>query len=95
VVALESSKQRAKEMYPEVEDKNRQQMRAYREMPEEELFRHEWVRVTIGPEDLPGYKAPRVTCAACGEGINFQREVVREGRTLCRACAGESYYQPL
>ncbi len=95
VVALESSKQRAKEMYPEVEDKNRQQMRAYREMLEEELFRHEWVRVTIGPEDLPGYKAPRVTCAACGEGINFQREVVREGRTLCRACAGESYYQPL
>lgn len=95
VVALESSKQRAKAMYPEVEDKNRQQMRAYREMPEEELFRHEWVRVTIGPEDLPGYKAPRVTCAACGEGINFQREVLREGRTLCRACAGESYYQPL
>src|SRR2546426_9628130 len=38
VAAKESSKQRAREMYPEIQDKNEQQMRAYREMPEEELF---------------------------------------------------------
>src|SRR5437764_12394647 len=31
VVARESSKQRAREMFPEMEDKNQQQMRAYRE----------------------------------------------------------------
>src|SRR5580698_8284509 len=31
VVALESSKQRARELYPEIENKNLQQMRAYRE----------------------------------------------------------------
>ena len=68
-------------------------MRAYREMPDEELFAVQWVTVSIGPEDLPGFKAPRVHCEACGEGINFRREVVREGKTLCRACAGEAYYQ--
>jgi hypothetical protein len=28
----------------------------------------------------------------CGEGINFRREVRRDGKVLCRACAGESYY---
>jgi formylmethanofuran dehydrogenase subunit E len=95
VIARESARQRARELYPEVENQNRQQMRAYREMPDEELFRIEWVRVTLGPEDLPGYKAPRAVCAECGEGINFRREVVREGRTLCRSCAGERYYQPL
>jgi formylmethanofuran dehydrogenase subunit E len=95
VVARESSKQRARELYPEIESKNQQQMRAYREMPEEELFLIQWVRVAIGPQDLPGYKAPRVICAECGEGVNFQREVVRDGRTLCRACAGERYYDPL
>src|SRR5437879_2313749 len=88
VVARESAKQRARELYPEIQNKNQQQMRAYREMPEEELFHIQWVRVSIGPEDLPGYKAPRVVCAECGEGINFKREVVRDGRTLCRACAG-------
>jgi formylmethanofuran dehydrogenase subunit E len=53
------------------------------------------VRVSIGVEDLTEYKAARVMCAQCGEGINFKREVVREGRTLCRACAGERYYEPL
>src|SRR5580700_6461242 len=33
VVARESSKQRARELYPEIESKNQQQMRAYRELP--------------------------------------------------------------
>jgi formylmethanofuran dehydrogenase subunit E len=95
VVAKESSKQRAKELYPEMLDKNAQQMRAYRELPEAELFDIEWVRVRLGPEDMPGYKAPRVVCAECGEGINFKREVLRDGKTLCRACAGERYYERL
>ncbi len=95
VVANESSKQRAKELYPEILNKNAQQMKAYREMPESELFEHHWVRVKIGPEDMPGYKAPRVICEGCGEGINFQRQVVQEGKTLCRSCAGERYYEPL
>jgi formylmethanofuran dehydrogenase subunit E len=94
VVAKESSKQRAREMYPEIQSKNLQQLRAYREMPDDELFEHQWVRVRINPEDLPGFKAPRIACAECGEGINFKREVVRDGRTLCRACAGERYYEP-
>src|SRR5579872_3942489 len=76
IAARESSKQRAREMYPEIANKNQQQMRAYREMPDEELFDVQWVRVSIGPEDLPGYKAPRVICEECGEGINFKRELV-------------------
>jgi formylmethanofuran dehydrogenase subunit E len=95
VAARESSKERAREMYPEISEKNQQQMRAYRELPDEELFETAWVRVPIAPEDLPGYKAARVICADCGEGINFRREVVRDGRVLCRACAGESYYSAL
>ena len=95
VAARESAKDRARQLHPEIENRNRQQMAAYREMTEEELFTAEWVRISIGPEDLPGYKAPPVTCEECGERVNFRREVVREGRTLCRACAGERYYQPL
>ncbi len=95
VAARESSKQRAREMYPGIPDKNQQQMRAYREMSDADLFDVAWVRVSIGPEDLPGYKAPRVVCDQCGEGVSFKREVLREGRTLCRACAGERYYHPL
>ena len=95
VVARESSKQRARELYPEISNKNAQQMRAYREMPDEELFQTQPVRVHLGPEEFPGYKAERVICAACGEGINFKREVIRDGRTLCKSCAGERYYELL
>jgi formylmethanofuran dehydrogenase subunit E len=95
VVAREISKQLARELYPEVTDKNQQQMRAYREMPDEDLFSIQWVRVALGPEEFPGYKGERRTCEVCGEGINFKREVLRDGRVLCKACAGERYYTPL
>ena len=94
VAARESCEQRARELHPEIADKNPQQMQAYREMPDEELFRSQWVRVTFGPEDFPATKAERALCAECGEGINFRREVVRDGRTLCKACAGERYLRP-
>ena len=95
VVALESSKQRASEMFPEITGRNAQQMRAYREMPDDELFRSQWVRVKLGPEEFPGFKGERAICAQCGEGINFKREVVRDERVLCKSCAGERYYEPL
>jgi formylmethanofuran dehydrogenase subunit E len=95
VVALESSKDRAREMYPGIEKKNEQQMLAYRNMPESELFSTEWVKVSLGPEEMPGYKAGRITCDVCGEGINFNREVIQNGKTLCKGCAGERYYEKL
>ena len=95
VAATESSKALAKSMHPELESKNQQQMAAYREMRDEDLFDVQEVRVELPPEEFPGYKAERIVCAQCGEGINFKREVVRDGKTLCRACAGESYYTPL
>ena len=95
VSALESSKQRAKEMYPDICNKNEQQIRAYREIPANELFDSQWVRVSIAPEEFPGYKGVRRACAECGEGINFERFTERDGQTLCLACAGARYYTPL
>jgi formylmethanofuran dehydrogenase subunit E len=92
VVARESSKDRARSMFPEL-DKEQGQQRAYRAMPDEELFETQRVRVEVAPEDLPGFKGPRVVCTECGEGINFKREVVVDGRMLCRACAGARYYE--
>ncbi|MFB3829511.1 MAG: FmdE family protein [Bryobacteraceae bacterium] len=94
VVARESAKETARKMHPGICSRNEQQMRAYREMPEEDLFETQWVRVRLGPEELPGFKAPRAVCEQCGEAVNFRREVAREGRVLCRACAGERYYEP-
>jgi formylmethanofuran dehydrogenase subunit E len=96
IVALETSKARARELYPSL-DKNAQQMKAYRELPDEDLFTTEWVRVPLPPSEFPGYKGERVACARCGEGINFDRFIERNGERLCLACADPTtlYYQPL
>lgn len=93
VCAKESSKALARQLHPEIESKNQQQMLAYREMATSDLFTEQWVKVTLPAEDLPGYKGERIVCETCGEGINFHREVLRDGKTLCRACAGECYYE--
>jgi formylmethanofuran dehydrogenase subunit E len=93
VCAKESSKQRARDMFPEM-GKEAGQQKAYAVLPDEELFETTWCAVEVPAEDLPGFKGPRVVCAQCGEGINFKREVVVDGRTLCRSCAGARYYRP-
>jgi formylmethanofuran dehydrogenase subunit E len=95
IAAKESSKALARSMHPEIESKNQQQMLAYREMAEDDLFTKQWVKVELPAEEFPGYKGERIVCTECGEGVNFHREVTRDGRALCRACSGERYYQIL
>jgi formylmethanofuran dehydrogenase subunit E len=102
IAALESSKARARELYPHIENKNEQQMHAFRELPDADLFSEQWVRVSLHPRERPGYKSSRITCDQCGEGINYDREVVIPSsvgapQTLCLACAfpESRYYQPL
>jgi formylmethanofuran dehydrogenase subunit E len=95
IAAKESSKALARSMHPEVESKNQQQMLAYREMKDDDLFTAQWVKVELPAEELPGHKGDRVVCAQCGEGISFRREVQRDGRVLCRGCGGDGYYSPL
>lgn len=94
VAAREDSKALARSLHPELSDKNQQQMLAYRELSDEQMFQAQWVRVPLPPEEFPGYKGERIVCECCGEGINFRREVRRDGRVLCRGCAGENYYEP-
>src|SRR5713226_1162039 len=95
IAAKESSKTLARQMHPEIADKNQQQMLAYREISDADLFTMQWVKVDLPPEEFPGYKGERAVCEACGEGINFRREVHQKEKVLCRACAGERYYEPV
>ncbi|MEK6286076.1 MAG: FmdE family protein [Acidobacteriota bacterium] len=95
VVALDSSREAADCAFPEIENKYQRQLRAYKLLPDEELFKLESVRVSLPPQDQPGRPVSRVLCDECGEGINDRREVLHDGRTICRACAGEAYYSRL
>jgi formylmethanofuran dehydrogenase subunit E len=88
VAALDAARWLASAWWPSEPDPRRRQMLAYRALPDADLLAVVPVRVR------PAWFAPRVRvfCARCGEGVHYRREVVREGRLLCRACAGESYY---
>jgi formylmethanofuran dehydrogenase subunit E len=92
IVALETSRDLARLRFPAVENKSLQQQLAYRELTDEELFHSQWVTVDLPATEIPGFKGPRVTCAQCGEGINFSRYVTRPGpggqpTLLCLTCA--------
>jgi len=87
VVALENTRELAQELYPHLEMKSRQQLLAYRELQDEQLFHEQWVRVTIDPADLPGRSGDRVLCQRCGEGVNFGRFSIVNGESLCFTCA--------
>jgi formylmethanofuran dehydrogenase subunit E len=95
VIAVESSRELAKQLFSHLPTKKEQQLEAYKTLPDERLFRWQRVRVRLPDADKPGHPLNRVLCDECSEGINDHREVLREGRTLCRACAGERYYEIL
>jgi formylmethanofuran dehydrogenase subunit E len=95
IVALESSRQLADLLHPEIEDKYERQMRTYREAAEEELFDTTEVEVHVRAKDLPGHPRSRLICHKCGEGVNDGREISLPDRiTLCRPCVYGTYYQP-
>ncbi|HYE73912.1 MAG TPA: FmdE family protein [Blastocatellia bacterium] len=93
VVALESSRDLAKQRFPELPTKKEQQLAAYKTLPDKDLFKFERVQVSLPDADRPGHPLSRVMCDKCGEGINDRREVVVDNQTLCRGCAGEKYYE--
>ncbi len=87
IAALDSSREAARRLYPHLESESLKQKKAYRELPDHELFREQWVRVPIASTDLPGKRGERVICARCGEGVNFSRFAHVGGEQLCLSCA--------
>jgi len=69
------------------------QMQAYQFMPEEEMFMVQDVFLNIPIEQIVSRPGMRVNCDVCEEEIMNEREILRHGLTLCRACAGDGYYR--
>ncbi len=95
VVVLESARELAATHAPAGLPKDEAQLIAYKEMPADEVYALQEVRVHISQCDLPGHPLRRVVCARCGESINDCREVMAGEEVLCRACAGGAYYEPV
>jgi formylmethanofuran dehydrogenase subunit E len=71
------------------------QLAAYQVMPVEELLCARPVALALDLAALISRPGLRVACAGCGEEIMNGREVLRDGRPLCRGCAGDAYYRAL
>ena len=95
VIASEESRQKAKEYFPELENKYEAQLEAYKIMPDDDLFDVMEVQVRVKPEDMPGRPLRRTRCDSCGEYVQDMREVHRDGKVLCRPCAASGYYKPV
>ncbi len=70
------------------------QLHAYQVMPASELLTVREVRLVVSVDKIVSRPRVRAACDACGEEIINEREVIRDGRTLCRGCAVEPYYVP-
>ena len=92
ITCREESRELAKKYSPDIEGKYKQQLEAYRVMPEEELFKIEQVKIKIPECDMPGRPMKRVQCDGCGDWVQDCREVEVDGKTLCQSCAHGRYY---
>ncbi len=69
------------------------QMQAYQTMPDEEMLTYQEIFLNTSVEEIVSRPGMRVNCSMCGEEIMNERETRQNGFTLCRACAGDSYYR--
>ena len=71
------------------------QLRAYQIMPLDVLFNVLDVQLNTPLDAIISQAGIRTNCEECGEEIINERELTHTGRTLCRSCAGQSYYSPV
>ena len=77
---------------PEAVNRWEAQLVGYQLLPAGEMFDAREVALRTPIEAIISRPGRKALCEVCGEEIMNEREVVQDGATLCRACAGASYY---
>jgi formylmethanofuran dehydrogenase subunit E len=95
IVCREEARELAPLYAPGAIDEKLQKLRAYEVMPEDVLFSIVPVRVDVPAHELPGPSRFKAACAACGVVVRDRKEVIRDGRVLCRPCACGTYFHPV
>ena len=93
IVSTETSRTLVAQYAPEITDPRRQSIEGYQRMPDAVLFDIQAVTVDLPEDALPGPPRMHAVCGQCGQMVRDGREIVREGRILCRPCAGEAYFR--
>ena len=92
VLSAEEARSLTDAYAPEIADKYARQLDAYRRMPDSVLFRVQQVKVEIDDCELPGPTRYKVPCSRCGQMVRDRREVIKNGETLCKPCAEDTYF---
>ncbi|MEX1247557.1 MAG: FmdE family protein [Anaerolineales bacterium] len=86
-------RQRAQRFAPLETRRYSAQLVAYEGMPADQLFHTQAVELHVPLETILSRPGARSKCDECGEEIVNEREVERDGQTLCYACSGQAYYR--
>lgn len=92
IISTEESRQLSSLYAPGIKGKHQTQFEAYKRMPDSVLFRVQKVRVTLSRFDMPGPTKQKIKCEHCGQVVRDNRQVEKNGRILCKACAGNCYF---
>ncbi|BBO83048.1 FmdE family protein [Desulfosarcina ovata] len=95
IVSTESSRDLACEYAPGIDDIRQQQLEGYKNMPDHVLFNIMPVHVDVPVNDMPGPSRFKIRCESCGIMVRDKKEVLLNGRVLCRSCAYGAHYEPL
>ena len=93
VLSTEEARDLACQYAPEISEKYKQQLEAYKKMPDSVLFKVQQVEVSLSEFDLPGPTRRKVSCSRCGQVVRDHREIVEYGDTLCKPCAHGAYFK--
>jgi formylmethanofuran dehydrogenase subunit E len=92
IISTEESRDLCEIYAPEREAKSQKQILAYKRMPDSVLFRVQKVQVRVREVDLPSPTRLKVTCSQCGQVVRDGRQIDKDGRMMCKPCAGNSYF---
>ncbi|WP_411682315.1 FmdE family protein [Clostridium thailandense] len=67
----------------------------WNQFTDEELFKFESVQVDMRKEDMPGKPNKSVKCEICHEKVMDGRDIIKDGKVLCIACAKGAYYKKI
>ena len=93
ILSTEESRSLAGSYAPEIVGKARQQLEAYKRMPDGALFRVQQVSVSPSEFDMPGPTRKKTICSRCGQVVRDDREVIIDSRAVCKPCTRQSYFK--
>ena len=93
ILSTEESRDLCSVYAPEIQKKSERQLKAYKRMPENVLFKVYRVDIPYSKYDLPGPSGKKSVCAKCGQVVRDNKEVMVEDKPYCQPCANGAYFE--